>query len=178
MKLLLLMTALASLNLFAGLPKDDFVVDAARESFKKGFSPSIDRTLPNKGLWVCGRYPIYSQQSGSVGVTLGGIKFNYTSNGLMGASAFFKTDVPYYELHNSKASYRFDKEGNKKFYHFVRENHGGLIIERARTQDNPTVPSIIMPELQVTEYTYCLPYEKSTSREKVFNHKWDIILKN
>jgi hypothetical protein len=167
--------ALFSISAFAGLPQNDFVIDAIRESFKRGFSPSTQRTLPNKGLWVCGMYSTIVNQSGTVGVTLGGIKFNSTINGLMGASAYHMTDVPYYEFNDSKASYR-DLDG-RRYFHFVRESHGGLVIERATRRDDVELKSVIDPTLSVTQYSYCLPYNKSSGREKVFNYKWDTILK-
>ena len=160
---------------FAGLPENDFVIDAIRESFKRGHSPSISRTLPNKGLWVCGMYSTLMTQSGTVGVTLGGIKFQNTINGLMGASGYYKTDIAYYEHNDSKASYTV-KDG-RRYYHFVREVHGGLVIERAQKRDDIAVKSVIDDSLSVTQYSYCLPYNKSSGREKVFNYKWDTILK-
>lgn len=164
-----------STTLLAGHPDFDFVTDALRESFNQGHAPKTSRMMP-EGLWVCGSYDaLGTLQSGKIGVTLGGAKFKYTAEGLMSKTSYYITEVPYYLENNSLASYR--TRNSKKFYHFIRENHGGIIIERAQESLESNLPSAIMEGLQVTQYTYCLPYEKKSNREKVFNYAWDKILK-
>lgn len=160
----------------AGYPEEDFVIDVIRDTFKQGETPTLKRLLP-RGLWVCGLYDTFEgSQSGYVGVTLGGAKFKSSYKGIVSMTPYYTTDVPYKEYKDSLMSYRLEN-GKPKYYHFVRDVNEGIIIERAYVSSNVTLPSVIMPELQTRQYTYCLPYEKKSNRKKVFNNPWEKILK-
>lgn len=160
----------------AGLPEEDFFIDAIRDSFQAGFAPTTDRLLPGK-VWVCGMYMINpGQQSAALGVTLGGAKYKTTSEGILSSTLYYETDVPYQKMNDSLMSYKL-KDGKPHFFHFVREAHDGLIIERAHISNTPILPSIINPSLNVNQYSYCLPFEKVQGRKKTFNYAWEKFAK-
>lgn len=176
MKTLLLAAMLLSNVVHAGHPTEDYVIDAIRDAFKSGEIPaSNDRLLPNQP-WICGHYSTSKgQQSGHVGVTLGGAKFKITMRGIESSTAYLVRDLPYTPYNNSLSSHSI-KNGVPHLYNFVREVHDGLIIETAVVSDNVTLPSAIMPHLQTIAYQYCLAYERNSGRRKVFNYAWERIL--
>jgi hypothetical protein len=174
MKKLLLLILLLPIEAFSGLPEEDFAIDAIRDAFKNGTAPTTSRLLPGK-LWVCGMYMTTpGQQSATVGVTLGGVKYKTTSEGVMSATTYFTTDVPYKIENDSLASYAIYNQ-KPFFFHFIREYNHGLIVERAHVSSTPLLPSVINPSLNVNQYSYCLPYEKIDGRKKIFNHPWEKI---
>ena len=160
MKQLLLLSLLLSSAAFAGLPEEDFVIDAIRESFKAGHAPQNAWLLPGSS-WVCGIYDTQKgYQSGTVGVTLGGAAFQNTSQGLLSSTGYLKTAVPYAPKSDSLMSY--DLNSGKPFdYNFIREYNDALIIELADPTSVPVLPSVINPSLTVSLYYYCIPYEQA-----------------
>lgn len=175
-KFLSLYLLLVPAVLYAGTPDEDYVIDVIRDTFKIGETPTSSRLMPG-GLWVCGLYDtIAGHQTGTVGVTLGGAKFKTTFDGIVSATPYYRTDIPYKKFNGSLMSYRLE-DGIPKYYHFIRDVNEGIIIERAYVSKNVTIPSVIMPELQVRQYTYCLPYDESSNRKKVFNKPWERIPK-
>lgn len=176
MKKTVLLSLLISSAASAGLPKEDFVIDAARELFKLGNAPKTERLLPDQP-WICGFYSTaQGYQSGTVGVTLGGAAFQTSPQGVLSSTRYLKTDVPYVKKNNSLMSYSM-RDGTAFDYNFVREYQDALIIEIANPASAPTshlaLPSVIDPKLSAIQYFYCIPDEPNPGRTKAFNHPWE-----